>query len=266
MEQRNCNIAFRGMIGGASLIFLVAAGILICTSKDAYAQATEPGGMPAAEDVTPGDTSSDGNLDVPAATADYDAATDARSVAEADPDIGAVAGTDSVLELPQVVDPASYAVAAPAGVNPAPADSNAALASTAAVLPDSDSALSDANDGGQTGSIADNATVDGASSGPMSDAQDYQHPANSGPVMAYAAPVFVEPAPAYHVRMPEPAPLILRAGANDQRPIADVLRPQAGELRHFQVGTGVRFFNSRRGQGIVIPHGPMAMAGRCHRH
>jgi hypothetical protein len=264
MKQGTCNIAFHKMLGGASLIFLIAYGISICTSSDAHAQAAG-GGAPAADYVTTDDGSSDGSLDVPAAAADYDVPTDARSVAEADPEIEPVAGTDSVLELPQVVDPASYAVAAPASANPAQVDSNAALASTEPILAHSDSALPDAGNGGQLGNIADNAATDTPFGGPMSDAQDYQDQANSGPVVVYAAPVYVEPAPAYLARTSDLARLALRAGANDQQPIADVIRPQTGELGHFQVGAETPLFNSRRGQGFVMPRGPMAMAGRCHR-
>jgi hypothetical protein len=170
-----------------------------------------------------------------------------------------------VLELPQVVDPASYAVAAPASANPAQVDSNAALASAEPILAHSDSALPDAGNGGQLGNIADNAATDTPFGGPMSDAQDYQDQASSEPAAVYAAPVYVEPAPAYFARIPDPAPLALRAGANDQRPIADALRPQTGELGHFQVGTKTPLFNLRRGLGIVMLHGPMATAGRCHR-
>jgi hypothetical protein len=262
MKQGTCNIAFRKMLGGASLIFLIAYGISICTSSDAHAQAAG-GGAPAADYVTTDDGSSDGSLDVPAAAADYDVPTDARSVADGGPEIDAAAGNDSVLEVPQVVDPASYAVTAPASANPAPTDSNAALANAEAVLADSDSALSDADDGGQPGSIANNAVVDAPSGGPMSDVQDYQDQADSGPSMVHTAPVYLEPAPAYFARMPDPAPLAQRAGANDQRPIADVLRPHASGLGQNQVGTGARLFNSRLGQGFPM-HGPRAMAGRGH--
>jgi hypothetical protein len=41
MKQGTCNIAFHKMLGGASLIFLIAYGISICTSSDAHAQAAE---------------------------------------------------------------------------------------------------------------------------------------------------------------------------------------------------------------------------------
>ena len=239
MEQRNCNIALREMFGGASLICLIAAGVSICTPSDVYAEAADHGGAPAVGYVTTGDASSggsldvpaaDGNLDVPAPVADYNLPADARSVADADPEIEAVDGTDNVLELPQVVDPASDAVAVSASADLAPADSNASLASAEAALTDSDAALSDAEDGGQPGSIADNAAADAPSGEPMSDAPDYQDQPDSAPVVVYAGPVYVEPAPAYFAQMPDPAPLALSAGAYNQRPVANLLQPHAGGL------------------------------------
>jgi hypothetical protein len=274
MEQSNCNIILRGMLGGASLLVLIAAGFAICTANDADAQTADAGGVPVVDYVTKGDTNSggilvpapDGNLDVPAPAADYDLPADARSVAEGDTGIGDVGDTDSVLELPQLVDPSSYAVGAPANVNPRPNDSNAALGNAEAVPADSDSVLFDPDDGNQPDDIADNAAADVPYSGAMSNAQDYQDQADNGPVEVYAAPVYVEPAPAYFARMPDPAtPLALRARANDQRPIADVLRPHAGGRGHFPVGTETPLFNLRRGQGFVMQRGPMAMAGRGHR-
>ena len=126
MDQSKCNITLRGMLGGASLMVLIAAGVAICTANDADAQTADAGGVPVVDYVTKGDTSSggslvpapDGNLDVPAPAADYDVPADARSVADGDTEIGDVDGTDSVLELPQVVDPSSYAVGAPATLTP----------------------------------------------------------------------------------------------------------------------------------------------------
>jgi hypothetical protein len=270
MELRNCSCVLREVLGGASLIFLIGAGVSLCTASAAYAQAADGGGAPAVVYVATSNAGSDGNLDVPAPegnldvsapAADYDVPTDAGPIADADPETEAGAGTDSVLELPQVVDPASYAVAVRANANPVSTDSNATLANAEAALTDSDAPLSDADDGGQPGSTADNAAADAPSGGPTSDAQDYQDQADSGPVVVYAAPVYVEVAPTYLVG---PASSTLRAGAYDQRPIADVLRPHAGGLGRYQVGTGTRLVNSRLGQGFVMAHGPMAMAGWGH--
>jgi hypothetical protein len=272
MEQRNCNIALREMFGGASLICLIAAGVSICTPSDVYAAAAG-GGAPAVGYVATGDASSgasldvpaaDGKLDVPAPMADYNLPADARSVADADPEIEAVDGTDNVLELPQVIDPASDAVAVSASADLAPADSDAALANAEAALTDSDSALSDADDGCQLDSIADNAAADAPSGEPMSNAPEYQDQADSAPVAVYAAPVYVEPAPAYFAQTPDPAPLALSAAAFNQRPIANLLQTHADGLGLHQVGTGTRLFNSRLSQGFVMQHGPMAMAGRGH--
>jgi hypothetical protein len=83
-------------------------------------------------------------------------------------------------------------------------------------------------------------------------------------VTVYAAPVYMEPAPAYFVQTPDPAPLALGAGAYNQRPIANLPRPHAGSLELNEVGTGIRLFNSRVGQGFVMQRRPMAMAGRGH--
>jgi hypothetical protein len=146
-----------------------------------------------------------------------------------------------VRALPQVVDPASYAVAALANVNPVPTNSNATLANAETALTDSNAPLSDAEDGGQPRSVEDNAAADAPSGGSMNDAQDYQDQAYRGPVVVYAEPVYVEPAPRYLAPMPGPAYPTLRARAYDQWPIADVLGPHAGGLRRYQVGTGTRF-------------------------
>jgi hypothetical protein len=49
------------------------------------------------------------DLDVPAPNTDYYVPSSDRSAAVADPVTEGVADTNSVLELPQVVDPADYA-------------------------------------------------------------------------------------------------------------------------------------------------------------
>jgi hypothetical protein len=270
MEQHNCGIAVREVLGGASLVFLIVAGVSLCTASAGYAQAADGGGAPTVAYVPAGNGNldvppPDGNLDLPAPAADYDVPTDAGSVADADSESEIVASTGSVLELPQVVDPASYAVAALANANPVPTDSNAALANAeAAALTDSYAPLSDAEDGGQPGSVGDNAAADAPSGGSMSNAQDYQDQSDRSPVVVYAAPVYVEPAPRDLGTMPGPASPTLRDRAYDQRPIADVLQRHLGGLGRYQVGTGTRLFNSRLGQGFVMPHGPMAMAGWAH--
>jgi hypothetical protein len=271
MELRNCSIALREVLAGASLIFLIAAGVSLYAPSAAYAQSVDNGGAPSMDYVATGDASSngnldvpapEGNLDVPAAAADYDVPAKAGSVA--DPETEASAGTDSVLELPQVVDPASNAVAAPANANSVPTDSNATLTNAEAALTDSNPPLSDAEDGGQLGSGADNAAADAPSGASLSDAQDYQDQADSGPVVVYGAPVYVEPAPRYLAPIPGPAFPTIPAGAYNQRPIADAFRPHAVGLGRYQVGTGTRLFNSRLGRGFVMPHGPMAGARWAH--
>jgi hypothetical protein len=260
MDQRNCRVAVRKVLDGASLVFLIVAGVSLCTAMAAYAQAADGSGGPTMAYVPTGNGSSDsnldvpapdGNLDIPAPAADYDVPTDAGSVADADSDSESeiVAGTGSVLELPQVVDPASDAISALANANPVPTDSNATLASAEAALTDSNAPRSGDEDGGQPGSVGDNAVADEPSGGSMSEAQDYQDEADSGPVVVYAAPVYVGPTPRYLAPMRGAASPTLRAGAYDQRPITDVLRPHAGGLGRYQVGTGTRLFNSRLGQG-----------------
>jgi hypothetical protein len=272
MELRNCSIALREVLTGASLICLIAAGVSLYAPSVAYSQAVG-GGAPGMVYVATGDASSDGNLDVPAPegnldvpapAADHDVPAKAGSVADADPETEASASTDSVLELPQVVDPAGYAVAAPANANPVPTNSNATLANAEPALTDSNAPLSDTEDGGQPGSVEDNDAADAPSGGSMNDAQDYQDQADRGPVVVYAEPVYVEPAPRYLAPMPGPAYPTLRAGAYNQWPIADVLRPHAGGLSRYQIGTGTRLFNSRLGRGFVMPHGPMAGARWAH--
>jgi hypothetical protein len=249
MELRNCSIALLEVLAGASLIFLIAAGVSVCTASAAYAQAVDGGGAPI-DYLATSDASSEDNLDVPAPAADYDVPAKAGSVADADPEVEASAGTDSVLELPQVVDTDSYAVAT--------------LANAEVVLTDSNAPLSDAEDGGQLGSVGDNAATDAPSGASMNDAKDYQDQADRGPVVVYAEPVYAEPAPRYLAPMAGPSYSTLRAGAYDQRSIADVLRPHASGLRRYQVSTGTRLFNSRLDRGFVMPHRPMAGARWAH--
>jgi hypothetical protein len=222
MDQRNCRIAVRKVLGGASLVFLIVASVSLCTAIAAYAQAADGSGGPTMAYVPTGNGSSDSNLDVPAPdsnldipapAADYDVPTDAGSVADADSESEIVAGTGSVLELPQVVDPASDAIAALANANPVPTDSNAALANAEAALTDSNAPRSGAEDGDQPGSVGDNAAADEPSGGSMSEAQDYQDEADSGPVVVYAAPVYVGPTPRYLAPMRGAASPTLRAGA-----------------------------------------------------
>jgi hypothetical protein len=222
MEQYNCSIAVREVLGGASLVFLIVAGVSLCTASAGYAQAADGGGAPTVAYVPAGNGNSDGNLDapppdgnlaipapggnldVPAPAADYDVPTDAGSVADADSESEIVASTGSVLELPQVVDPASYAVAVLANANPVPSDSNATLANAEAALADSYAPLSDAEDESQPGSEGNNAAADAPSGGSMSDAQDYQDQADGSPVVVYAAPVYVEPVARDLATMPGP--------------------------------------------------------------
>jgi hypothetical protein len=104
MEQRNRSIILREVLGGASLILLIAAGVSICTAGGAFGLTADGVGAPAAASVTIDDTSFGGNLDVPAPAADYDIPADARPVAGPDPDSQAVVNADNVLELPQVVE------------------------------------------------------------------------------------------------------------------------------------------------------------------
>jgi hypothetical protein len=72
MELRNYSIAVREVLAGASLIFLIAAGVSLYTPRAANAQAVDGDGAPAMDYVATGDGSSDGNLDVPAPAVDYD--------------------------------------------------------------------------------------------------------------------------------------------------------------------------------------------------
>ena len=268
MELRNCNIALRDVLGGAWVIFLIAAGVSLCTAGAAHAQAADGGGAPSVAYAAIGDGGSDGNVDVPAPAADYDVPAD--SAPYSDRDTGAVAGSDSrVLELPQLVDPASYAVAAPANANPEPADSNAALANAEATLNDADAALTDADDSGQPGSIA-NAAADGSSGVPIGDTQDYENQADSGSMVVYAAPVYLAPMPYVPLTVTQPGAI---GSINGRLPMYSALyanrlpiysgRMPVGPGR-YQVGGGTRLFNSRLGQGFVIPHGPMAMGGFAH--
>jgi hypothetical protein len=204
MELLNRSIGLREVLGGVSLIFLIAVGVSLCTARVAYQEANV-GGALAVGYVTNGDASSDknldvsapdANLDVPAPAADYDIPVDSGSLADADPETETVASTDGVLELPQVVDRSSNAIAAPVDANSAPPDSNASLADAEAALTNSasESAPSDANEGGQPGNIADSAAADPASGEQINDAQGYNDQADSGPGV-YIAPMYVEPTP-----------------------------------------------------------------------
>jgi hypothetical protein len=59
MEQRNCRIAVREVLGGASLIFLIVVGVSFCTVSAAYARAADGGGAATVAYVPTGNGSSD---------------------------------------------------------------------------------------------------------------------------------------------------------------------------------------------------------------
>jgi|HubBroStandDraft_1064217.scaffolds.fasta_scaffold38259_3 hypothetical protein len=225
-DLRSYRIAFREVLGGASLIFVIAATVSFCTEGAAHAQAADYDAPAPVVDY-----------DFPAPVADYDLPADAATAADADPDSGADPDTDSrVLEIPQVADPARLAVAAPPSSAPA---------STG----DGDW-LSNADDDVDPGSISDDAKIDTPPDGPIGDAQDYQDQEYAGAVEVYP-PVYLAPAPTYVAPMPI-------------APVQSYALGSVGAGR-FQVGGGTRLFNSPLGGGFGMPRGPMAMGGFGHR-
>jgi hypothetical protein len=104
MEQRNRSIILREVLGSASSIFLIAAGVSICNVDGAFGLATSGVEAPVTTSITFDEADLGGNLDVPAPAANYDLPAESGSVADPDSDSQAV-NADNVLELPRVLEP-----------------------------------------------------------------------------------------------------------------------------------------------------------------
>jgi len=255
------------------LLKSVSATILIALTVSVFAARPVAAHAPAADDGTVAAVAAEedpaDNIDRPAPSADYDKPADVAASAP-DADVEPDDATDEqVLELPQVIDPASYATVsyAPASHVPAVAPSSAGDADGSADLPDAvvSNRPSDGQDDPDGEAAQSNPDGDAAQSNPAGDADDVQSYADQGndggggPVVVYAAPAYV---PMYPVTtqanaLPQPYTGLPMYSALSYRtlPMYSGLAPVTPG--RYYVPGGSRLWNSPIGQGFGMARGSM---------
>jgi hypothetical protein len=210
------------------------------------------------------DTAPAATMDRPAPSADYDLPADASAApdkagGDASASSGATSETsnDSVLEIPQIINPSIYASRAAAAVADGSGIDDDAVDQLAADMP----AASAPGDSGASSGSGGQAAVDDETG----DAQDYadqdDETGGGGPVVVYAAPIYVPQyvvAPPPIVSPPQPYTVNNRqlpmysALTNRSLPMYSGLNAVPG--RYGTVGGGSRLWASHLGQGFMI-HG-----------
>jgi hypothetical protein len=271
MRAPNYSSILRELLGSLPVTLLVTLTISVFAPRLVAAQtpATDDGTVAAiAADDDPTD-----NIDRPAPSADYDKPAEAAASAPAaDPGSDDTAD-EQVLELPQVIDPASYATVsyAPASRMPVVAASSAGDADGSADLPD----VVVSNPPADSQDDPDDQAVEANAAGDADDAQSYvdqDSNGGGGPVVVYAAPIYV---PMYPVTtqatqanpVPQPLPQA-HAGLPMYSALSYRLLPMYSGLGpvapgRYNVPGGSRLWNSRIGQGFGMPRGSM-MGGFSH--
>jgi hypothetical protein len=249
------------LISAASIFPVLLARTATAQSRS-FASATveaDSEGAPLADDTAPAAT-----MDRPAPSADYDLPADAsaspdKAAADAPASSGATSETsnDSVLEIPQVINPSLYAACAATAVADGSGMDDDAVDELAADMP----AASADDSGASSGSDAQ-ATLDDETG----DAQDYadqdDETGGGGPVVVYAAPIYI---PQYVVSPPpfvSPPPPQPYAVNNHQLPMYSALMnrtlPMYSGLNavpgRYGTAGGSRLWASHLGQGFMI-HG-----------
>jgi hypothetical protein len=254
----------RELLSSLCVILLVTLTVSVVAPRLAAAQTpTADDGSVAAIAVDDDPTD---NIDRPAPSADYDRPAEAAASAPA-ADTGPDDATDEqVLELPQVIDPASYAVVsyAPASHVPAVGPSSADDADGSADLPD----VIVSNPQADSQDDPDNQAAEANAAGDADDAQSYVDQGNDGgggPVVVYAAPAYV---PMYPVTtqanaLPQPHTGLPMYSALSYHllPMYSGLGPVAPS--RYNVPGGSRLWNSPIGQGFGMARGS-AMGGFSH--
>lgn len=258
------NSILRGLLGSLSVSLLFVVAVSFSNPRHASAQSSA---ADVADDGTvaaiAADDDSAGNIDRPAPASDYDLPADGAASATADTET-ADDSDDQVLELPQVINPATYSTVsyAPASHVPALASSRPNDADGSADPPDVVTSNVPADSQGDP----DVQSADASGSGNADDVQNYVDQANSsGPVVVYAAPVYVPMYPVAAQPNPLPRPYtalpMYSALSNRQLPIYSGLGPVTPS--RYGVAGGSRLWGSPIGQGFGMARGTM-MGGFSH--
>lgn len=263
MTIRKYNSILHELISSFSVTLLVALIVSVGSPRPAAAQSSAADSSTVAA-IAADDDPAD-NIDRPPPSADYDRPAEAAATApglDAEPDDST---DDQVLELPQVIDPTSYATvsSAPASHVPAIAPSSADGADGSADPPDV--VVSNPPTAPQCDSSDQSAQ---ATADANDDAQSYadQDDDGGGPVVVYAAPVYVPVYPATTQADPLPQPNTTRlpmysALSNRTLPMYSGLGP--GASGRYNVPNGSRLRNSPLGQGFGMARGSR-MGGFSH--
>jgi hypothetical protein len=261
------NSILHKLLGSFSVALLFALIVSVSSPRLAAAQSTASGGGTVAA-IAADDDPAD-NIDRPAPPADYDRPAEASGtgpVPDAEP---ADASDDRVLELPQVINPTNYAAVsyAPASHVPVPASSSADDADGSADPPD----VVVSNPPSDSQSDPDDQSLEASVAGDADDAQSYADQNNNcggGPVVVYAAPVYVPTYPATSQANPLPQPYMNTNHLPMYSALSSRTLPMYSGLAavtpgRYHVNGGSRLWNSPLGQGFGMARGSM-MGGFSH--
>jgi hypothetical protein len=278
MTEWKYNLIFRELLGAFGITLAVILSMSVCCPRPAAAQSSVSGDDGTVATIAADEDPAD-NIDRPAPSADYDRPAEAAATApaaDADADGASpdsATGTtldsgtdDQVLELPQVINPASYASAsyAPASyadtAPPASAAANSSSADDADGSADPAAVVMSSPPNNLQGDTDDQSADASGEAGDVQSYVDQTNDGTSGPVVVYAAPVYVPmyPVPTQTTPLPQPytTGLPMYSGlSNRTLPMYSGLGPVAPY--RYSVNGGSRLWGSPIGQGFGMARGMM---------